>query len=278
MPDRDQLPFLLRLIDDDSEIVREKVMQELESFGASLELEIAKLAEPPDSVQQRLLHDLIMDNRKKVLREKWQTWYNLRDDKLKLETAFHLIAEYMNGPAYPAKVADLLDMLAAEYRALHDDVNPMTLAQFLFDAKGLKGAASDYYNPRNSDLVYVMQSKRGLPITLACVFILVGSRLDLEIEGCNVPGHFFAVVMIDNQKFMVDCFNGGQFFLSDEFIPAHVTQHFDVNRLLTIPPTAELIIKRVLMNLIRAYQGENNSGESKFFSRLLTELNNYSLF
>ena len=64
----------------------------------------------------------------------------------------------------------------AGFLALEPCPDAVALATFLFDERGLRGAApADYYNPLNSNLTHVLQSGAGLPITLASIFILVGA-------------------------------------------------------------------------------------------------------
>ena len=59
MPDPTQLPYLLRLFDDDSPIVQSAVAEALYAFGNSLEKELAKLAEPPTAEQLQKIQLLL---------------------------------------------------------------------------------------------------------------------------------------------------------------------------------------------------------------------------
>ena len=91
-----------------------------------------------------------------------------------------------------------------------------------FSVKGvqreLRGAREDEYNqPAASDLIQVIDGGPGLPITLSCVFLLVGRRLELEVDGCNCPGHFMARAIVSGRPVLVDCFSGGR-LLGDSII------------------------------------------------------------
>ena len=59
MPDPAQLPYLLRLLDDDDEPVRQSVAAALAAFGPSLTRELARVAPPPDEAQMRLIRELL---------------------------------------------------------------------------------------------------------------------------------------------------------------------------------------------------------------------------
>lgn len=59
MLDPEQLPHLLKLLDDDSERVRRAVAKALSSYGPTLELTLARLPEPPDEAQMQLVRRLL---------------------------------------------------------------------------------------------------------------------------------------------------------------------------------------------------------------------------
>jgi len=66
------------------------------------------------------------------------------------------------------------------------------LARYLGQEQGLAGNSHDYYHPRNAYLPWVMEFRCGLPITLTLIYMLVGMRLGLHVEGVASPGHFLA--------------------------------------------------------------------------------------
>ena len=261
MPDPKEIPHLLKLLDDESASVQKAVAKELAAFGSSLKEELDRLSEPLNSNQKEKIKGLLEEYNRDLLKEAWPSWFDIEYDKEKLETALALLAQFQNGPSYPVHLKSLLDKLADEYRKSTGESDPFKLADFLFKAKHLQGNQTDYYNPANSNLVYVIQERQGIPISLACVYILVGARLGLNIEGCNFPGHFLAKIDVEGTFLWVDCFNGGQFF--DEQTILNGTQESPqvIQQILSMPTNAELIIARVLTNLIHAYdqlQDEEN--------------------
>jgi regulator of sirC expression with transglutaminase-like and TPR domain len=146
---------------------------------------------------------------------------------------------------------DLLGGLAQEYSAKTPRSDEISLARFLFKEKGFRGSESDYYNPANSNLVYVIEKKRGIPISLACVYMLVGRRLGLEIEGCGFPGHFLARIRSGGRMLLADCFNGGRLLADSDM---ELSSSEAVREILRTRMSPERIVARVLNNLIRAYQ------------------------
>jgi regulator of sirC expression with transglutaminase-like and TPR domain len=66
------------------------------------------------------------------------------------------------------------------------------LAHYLSRTQGLAGNSSDYYHPRNGYLPWVIEFRSGLPITVSLVYMLIGMRLEIPVEGIGAPGHFLA--------------------------------------------------------------------------------------
>jgi len=60
----------------------------------------------------------------------------------------------------------------------------------MFDDQGFHGNQTNYYDPRNSFLSAVLDRRTGIPITLSIVYLEVGRRAGLEVEGLGMPGHF----------------------------------------------------------------------------------------
>ena len=254
MPDPKQIPHLIKLLDDESEMVLEAVLKELAAFGPTLREELAKLPEPLSNEQQEKIQTLLADHNRHWLKENWKKQLSTLSDNERLEKALSLLAEFQNGPGYPVQLKTLLNTLAEEYRQAHQTQDAVSLANFLFKAQQLQGNTTDYYNPANSNLVYVIEHKRGIPISLACIYILTGVRLGLEIEGCNFPGHFLAKITVEGKTKWVDCFNGGR--LLDEAAILEMTNEppQSIRDILEMNVNAETIIARMLTNLIRAYE------------------------
>ena len=119
-------------------------------------------------------------------------------DRLDLmgDAAFHFVAK---DPGHDAPIAARID----------------AVNRYLFGELGFSGNREQYDDPRNSCLNEVMDRKKGLPITLALVYIEVARRAGLRAEGINFPGHFLVRVLQDphsgddQEGLIVDPFHGG---------------------------------------------------------------------
>lgn len=86
----------------------------------------------------------------------------------------------------------------------------------MFEEEGFLGNTEDYYNPLNSYLPAVLETKRGLPITLSLLYKSVAERLGLRAWGVGLPGHFLTAVDMDESPLLVDAFCGGRLVTIEE--------------------------------------------------------------
>lgn len=106
-----------------------------------------------------------------------------------------------------------LDKLAAEARdfmALSQSGETEAFNYFLFELKRFSGNQLDYYDPRNSFLNEVMDRRLGIPISLSVIYMEVGRRAGLDVEGVGLPGHFIVRVreLGLREALLVDPFHG----------------------------------------------------------------------
>lgn len=254
----DELPFLLRLIDDPSPTVRARVAARLRELGNEVWDAIAADDLPLVTAQRALLKEILSVHDERALRAHWTHIQGERDETIYLESCLLALSTWQIGEAQSRRASALLDDLAGEFLALEPCPDSVALAHFLFEQRGLRGApAEDYYNPLHSNLTHALENGYGLPITLACIFILVGARVGLEIEGCNFPGHFLA--RDGRHRTVFDPFNGGRVLSPREV----ATLSKAAPEEMTGAASSRDIIARVLRNLAVAYHhaGQNeNSG------------------
>ena len=274
MVKNEQLSYLLQLLDDRSPVVQEALAREFSAYGPALMHDLARLAAPPNETALDQIRMLIASHGRQVLRASWDAWLaQTEGDPLdRLEAALTLIAEFQNGIGYEPALGPLLDSLADEFRLRGGTMDEETLARFLFKEKGLEGDRSNYYHPHNSNLIYVVEARRGLPISLACVYMLVGRRLGFQIGGCNWPTHFYARVMLRHRLMLVDCFNGGRMMDRESFLKMQGPSKDAAESIVDETASVEAIVIRVLGNLVRAYQQISHEANSRLMMELLRDM------
>ena len=117
-----------------------------------------------------------------------------------------------------------------------------------------RGNRDRYYEAENTYLNRVLERKMGIPLTLSLLYILVGKRLDIAIQGVALPGHF----LVSWQKQFFDPFNHGR-LLNEQACQQMVEargQKFTKEQL--NPATSRQVLSRMLMNLARVYEIEED--------------------
>ena len=106
-----------------------------------------------------------------------------------------------------------VDTLAARLKTrLPSDAASMQrlrlLNRFFFQELGFAGNVNDYYDPKNSYLHNVLQTRRGIPITLAVLYVEIASQVGLAACGISFPGHFLVKVRMPQGDVVIDPFTG----------------------------------------------------------------------
>ena len=267
----EQLPHLIRLLDDDSPVVRETVTRALLEIDAAIEEELARQRITLTAQQRAVLDEIVEERNRTWLYPEWLAWRGLPEDNHKLEHGWSLLSAYMDGPGAMGRVSRLLDELADAYRSFDNSPTEEALAEFLFRREGFRGARRDYEAPHNSNLAWVIENRRGIPISLCCIYMLVGSRLDLTIHGCNYPGHFLCRIMSDKTPYVVDCFNGGPILDQDNAPGMTPEVSPSIRRMIREAPTSTDIMQRALRNLVRAYEHAGQPDRKALMEELLAD-------
>ncbi len=122
-----------------------------------------------------------------------------------------------------------LDKLANQLkRRLPSDVGQIPklrlLNQFFYQELGFAGNVNDYYDPNNSYLHKVLLSRRGIPISLAVIYMELAQQVGLNVRGISFPGHFLMKLSVKNGDIILDPFNGAS--LSREELEERLEPYF----------------------------------------------------
>ena len=110
-------------------------------------------------------------------------------------------------------VLSQVDMLADRLcRRVPGDAAPLQrlrlLNQYFFQELGFGGNVNDYYDRANSSLQAVLRTRRGIPLTLALVYIEIATQLGLQAQGVSFPGHFLVKLRMPMGEVVIDPFTG----------------------------------------------------------------------
>jgi regulator of sirC expression with transglutaminase-like and TPR domain len=140
------------------------------------------------------------------------------------------------------------------------------LNHFFFHELGFAGNVNDYYDHHNSYLHHVLSSRRGIPITLAVLYMELATQIGLAASGVSFPGHFLIKLRLSSGAWqgdvLIDPFNGqslSQEQLEERLAPykqqAGLQDEFDAPLGLFLQTaTAREIVARMLRNLKQIYR------------------------
>jgi regulator of sirC expression with transglutaminase-like and TPR domain len=113
----------------------------------------------------------------------------------------------------PQTVLAQVDALADKLRRrIPADAAPLQrlrlLNTYFFHELGFAGNVNDYYDRRNSYVNHVLKTRRGIPITLAVIYIEVAQQIGLHAAGVSFPGHFLVKLHLPRGEVVIDPFSG----------------------------------------------------------------------
>jgi regulator of sirC expression with transglutaminase-like and TPR domain len=130
------------------------------------------------------------------------------------------------------------------------------LRRYLYEDLGFHGDQKDYFSPENSLLPSVMRRRMGIPLTLSIIFLSLGWRIGMPLEGVGFPGHFLVRLTGEERELLLDTFHKGMSVdhadcaqMLEQITKGQVP--FDAAML--APMTKRDMIARLLMNLKGAY-------------------------
>ena len=201
---------------------------------------------------------------------RFQALIDRPDDEIDLAEGALLIAK----KAYPD--LDIGDYLSRIDRLAHgvserlpaaasETDRILALNRYLFEELGFGPNVEDYYDQRNSFLNDVLERRVGIPISLSVLYIEVGRRVGLPLQGVSFPGHFLVKCKLEQGVVILDPYGSGtSLSLQDLQQRLRATRGGEVSRAIVaamlVAADKKQILARMLRNLKGIYleQGDHN--------------------
>lgn len=297
MINESEIKSLVALLDDNDEEILSHIQSKLLSYGNEivpfLEQTYTTLT---DELQQQRVADIIQEIQYRLLVSELKAWYNSTDQDLL--TGVCLIARYRYPTLDQQQILNQIDQIRLDiWLEMHYDLSPFEKVRIinhtLYNLFGFKGNTDDYHSPDNSFINVVLEQKKGNPIMLAVVYILLAQRLHLPVFGVNLPQHFVCAYKEENHHqahndpfnlkshldyregrviFYINAFNKGAVFSK-----ANLEQFLQQMRIEARADYFEAcgnldIVKRMLRNLVVAYEKGNHEEHAERIKNLLLVL------
>lgn len=175
-------------------------------------------------------------------------------------------------------------------RRLKRDAEPIrqltALNQFFYQELGFSGNANNFYAPENSYLNEVFRTRRGIPISIAVIWLELARGLGLQADGVSFPGHFLVKVTLPEGLVVLDPLTGqslGLERLSEQLLPFRNRSEDgeDADTPLGLylqPATPRDILTRMLRNLKEIFSSQTDWPRLKCVLDRLIVLNPDALY
>ena len=253
-----EIKALVSLLDDKDQEVATIVEQQIKSLGeVAIPFLAAEWGNDFDAKQQQRIEDLIHELQFTALLAQLKTWKNENSEDM-IEGMW-LIVKYLHPDFLLSQLKEQLNQIYFEaWIDFKSDLHPTDqirkLNEVFFNRLKFGSNTKNFHSASNSMLNVVMDTKKGNPISLCVIYMLVAQKLGIPIFGVNLPNLFVLTYKTEQLQFYVNVFNRGIIFTKndiDHFIAQAKLPKSDV----FYEPCSHLdIIKRVLRNLAIAYE------------------------
>lgn len=271
-----EIKALISLLDDEDVEVTHHVENKIRSLGSHiipfLESEWEGSFSP---ITQRRIEELIHDLQLKTMTERLIDWKN--GGALDLLEGMWIIATFQ----YP----DLtLERLQREVEQLYynvwlqfkDELNPVDQIKILngefYGSMNFGANTKSFHSASNSMINVVMENRKGNPITLCVIYMLIARKLNMPVYGINLPNLFVLTYKQDKVQFYINVFNRGVIFSKTD-IDHYIAQlNLEAKESFFQPCSNLEIIQRVLRNLILSFEKAGEPEKIKEIEGILSTL------
>ena len=265
---------LFSLIDDPSPFVRKALLNTLGEMGRDgLDL-LQEAVDGPNRILSWHAARLLSELQTSDPAQEFRTF--IKEMNYEMESGWLMISRV----AYPGldigDICQRLDAIASRCSELL--VKPTTareqclvINRVLFHEMGFRGNSERYTDPDNSFINRVLETKRGLPITLSVLYLLIGQRLGIPIEPISAPGHFVVGCFDEQAPFYIDPFERGKFLTAGQMLKRieEITLAPNIGHL--APSSTRETLARICRNLAQHYSDNRDSSMAELYQDFLQE-------
>lgn len=271
-----EIKALISLLDDSDFEVASHVEKKIISLGeGAIPLLEEEWEETLNTDLQKKIEDLIHDMQFNGLLRKLKEWKE--EGSTDLIKGMWLVNSYMYPDVDFAFISKAIDQLYFDvWTNMRDDMHPYdqvkSLNNVLFREKKFTANIKNFHSPANSMLHLALETKRGNPLTLCVIYMVIAQRLGFPVYGVNLPNLFILTYKTDSVQFYINVYNKG-LILSKADIDNYILQ-LNLNPIdIFYEPTSNLeIIKRALRNLAFSFEKMKDLEKATEVTKLLTAI------
>ena len=266
-----ELHALIHLLDDPDATVHTAVRDRFRQLGPSVLPYLRDVLPSLEDSYRTLLGEVIHTLHFAQIERDWQ--HVMQHAEADLEQGSFLLARYRFADLEVAPYHTMLDQFAERIRSRVQQASGVqrafVLGEFLWEELGFRGNTQHYYDPNNSYLNCVLDTRRGIPVSLSVVYLLLGQRLGLPVYGVNMPAHFLIKYEDGRQEVFLDLFNGGTPFLKEDGLRFLLKAGIKPRDAYFMAADTQTILLRMVRNLLAIAHEANQDQALLDLKRLL---------
>ncbi len=253
-----EMKALVSLLGDSDPEVVSHVEERIVSLGGAIIPLLEKEWEQSfDPGSQKRLEDIIHNLQFENLRENLINWKNKGAEDL-LEGLW-LLATFQYPDLDFNKIKDQIQQIYYEtWLEFKPDTVPLDQVKILnsviFNKLKFGPNSKNFHSIGNSMINVVLESRKGNPISLCCIYMLVAQKMRLPVYGVNLPNLFILTYKEGRQQFYINVFNKGLVFTRKEIDQYLKNMQLDQNDIFYEPCSHVDIIRRMLRNMMLAFE------------------------
>ncbi len=202
------------------------------------------------------------------------------EGRFDLEDGVFLLGRFATPDLDITQCTKVLDDMAFELALrLYSKDDPESVIKkindYVIKEQGFAGNKENYYDPENSFLHRVLERKKGIPISLACLYLLLGRRLHVPLFGVGMPGHFLVKYEAEDVEMYIDPFNKGKVMTRVDCMRNLLDAGYGFQDSFLYRCKARDILKRMINNLIMIYDRARMMDHEKQLVKYFEILNNH---
>ncbi len=272
-----EIKALISLLDDDDKQVVSHVEEKIISLGKDVIPYLEKEWETSfNPALQSRIEDIIHILQYDLLKSRLLEWY--RTPEKDLLTAMWLVATYQYPDLELEKLRQELEQIYYEtWLEFRPDLYPIDQIKVvngvLFNKLKFGANTKNFHSPGNSMINVVLETRKGNPITLCVIYMLVAQKLKLPVQGVNLPNLFILTYKdTQNNQFYINAFNRGLIF-SRQDIENYINELHLVPQNSFFEPCETIeIVRRALRNLIMSFEKMGEHAKAEEVKLLLVEI------
>ena len=256
-----ELKALVSLLDDPDKIVQNAIQLRFKEIGRRAIPALQEAHKRMSGAERDRIGKLMQELHFHEIEHHWKTIMAMPNAEL--EHGAFLLALHrfpgLNVRAYQAQLDSMADAIRPKIEAADGIGKAFVLSSYLCNELGFRGNNEHFSDPNNSYINCVIEARRGIPVTLCTIFILLGRRLGLPIYGVNMPAHFLAKYKDDKNEVFFDIFNGGNPIMKEQCIQFLIKAGIKPQAKYFQSASGQNILLRMICNLLAVSQTNKKS-------------------